>query len=210
MRRGSGWYLLLGLLSLSLVTACGTAATATVPATAPPPAAASTPTPPTVAPTISVRDPWARPATMAATGMGTPGMATATTGMATPAMGGGAPMGGTPGMGGTPMMTGTSTSAAYMTIANGGGAPDRLTGAASDVAAAIELHTTEVKDNVARMQQVQGIDVPANGEVHLKPGGFHIMLINVRRDLKPGDTFTLTLTFAQAGKVAVAVQVRQP
>ena len=205
MRRGSGWYLLLALLSVSLVTACGTAATATLPATTAPPSAASTPAPSTVAQTISVRDPWARPATMAATGM-----ATASTGMATPAMGGGAPMGGTPGMGGTPMMTGTSTSAAYMTIANGGSTPDRLIGAASDVAAAIELHTTEVKDNVARMQQVQGIDIPANGEVQLKPGGFHIMLINVRRDLKPGDTITLTLTFAQAGKVEVAVQVRQP
>lgn len=101
-------------------------------------------------------------------------------------------------------------SAAYMTIANSGSSADKLVSAASTVAGAIELHTTVVQDNVAKMQQVEGIDVPAGGEVQLKPGGYHIMLINVTRDLKAGDTFTLTLTFAQAGKVDVTVQVRQP
>lgn len=201
MQRGRGWWLVGGLTIALLLASCGAASPTVTTAV---PTATSTPIQPAVK-RIAVRDAWARPTLMGASGMGTPAG-----GMGVPSMSAIPSMGGTPGMGGTPAMGGTSTSAAYMVISNSSSTADKLIGAASDVAAAIELHTTEVKDNVARMQQVQGIDVPANGEVQLKPGGFHIMLVNVRRDLKPGDTFTLTLTFAQAGAIDVTIQVRQP
>jgi len=201
MRRGYLWHMAIGVLVVLLLAACGAASPT---ATTAMPTATTAPTQPP-ANAIAVRDAWARPATMASTGMGTP-----TGSMGAPSMGATPAMGGSPGMGGTPSMGGTSTSAAYMTISNSGGTADRLISAATDVASAIELHTTEVKDNIARMRQVEAVEVPANGEVQLKPGGFHIMLINVRRDLKPGDSFPLTLTFAQAGKVEVIVQVRQP
>jgi copper(I)-binding protein len=61
------------------------------------------------------------------------------------------------------------------------------------------------------MRQVEGgIDIPANGQVELKPGGFHVMLIGLTRDLNVGDSVQLTLTFEKAGQIPVTAQVRQP
>jgi copper(I)-binding protein len=59
------------------------------------------------------------------------------------------------------------------------------------------------------MQQVTGIDVPANGEVTLKPGGYHVMLMNVQKPLKEGDSIAVTLTFEKAGAVKVTASVHE-
>lgn len=104
---------------------------------------------------------------------------------------------------------GGGNGAAYIVLKNGGSA-DRLLSAKSDVAKSVELHTMEMKDNTMQMRPVDGIDVPANGQVELKPGGFHVMLIGLNKELKPNDTFTLKLQFEKAGPVDVNVQVRQP
>ncbi len=61
-----------------------------------------------------------------------------------------------------------------------------------------------------RMQPVEAVSVPAGGTVEFKPGGLHVMLMDLRRDLKPGDTFSLTLRFEKAGALGVEVTVRQP
>ncbi len=106
------------------------------------------------------------------------------------------------------MDMGGKNSAVYMKI-NNAGAADKLVQAASAVATSTELHTVEMKDGVMQMRQVEGgIDVPANGAVELKPGGFHVMLIGLHQDLKPGDTFNLKLTFEKAGVQDIPVQVR--
>lgn len=105
-------------------------------------------------------------------------------------------------------MTGGSNSVVYLTIANGGDGADKLTGVQSAVAGAVELHRMEIKGNVATMRQVNAIEIPKGGEVRLDPNGYHLILVNVRRDLNVGDTVDLTLTFEHAGAIEVSAQVR--
>jgi copper(I)-binding protein len=106
-------------------------------------------------------------------------------------------------------MTMGSTSAAYMVLRSRGGA-DTLIAAATDVAEVVELHTVERDGDIMRMRPVTQIEVPAGGSTMLQPGGFHIMLIGLRRDLQAGETVRLTLTFANAGDVVVEAPVRAP
>lgn len=112
----------------------------------------------------------------------------------------------------TGMAMGSSmNSAVYMMLANPGDSPDRLLSAAADVAGAVEIHESTMDGDVMHMQQVAGgIEIPANGQVELKPGGLHVMLIGLTRDLNPGETFPVTLQFEQAGAVTVEAEVRQP
>jgi copper(I)-binding protein len=110
---------------------------------------------------------------------------------------------------GMPSMGG-SNGAAYMVIKNSGGAPDKLLKAGCDVANSVELHQTEMKDNVVSMHPVESLDIPANGQVELKPGGYHIMLIGLKQGLKAGDKATLTLAFEKAGTITVEAEVRNP
>lgn len=94
----------------------------------------------------------------------------------------------------------------FLTMKNAGGA-DRLLKAESPAAASVELHT-HVKDGDAmRMRPVDAIPVPANGQTALEPGGYHIMLIDLRQPLKDGMQVPLTLTFEKAGKVTLQVPV---
>jgi copper(I)-binding protein len=105
---------------------------------------------------------------------------------------------------------GGSNSAAYLTIVNTGADADRLTGAESDVAEAVELHQTVMKDNVMSMSAVDAIEVPANGQVDLEPGGYHVMLVGLKQGLNVGDTVKLTLVFEKAGRIDVQAQVKNP
>jgi copper(I)-binding protein len=97
--------------------------------------------------------------------------------------------------------------AVYMNIASTGAA-DRLIKAQADVAETVELHTVIEENGVMQMRPVPGIDVPANGSVQLKPGGFHVMLIGVNRVLIPGDKITVKLTFEKAGEREVQAEIR--
>jgi hypothetical protein len=109
------------------------------------------------------------------------------------------------------MQHGGANSAVYMVLANGGAAADRLVAAQADVSNAIEIHETKMEGDVMRMAQVEGgIEVPAGGQVELKPGGYHVMLIGLTRDLAVGDTFPVTLEFASGNTLAVEAEVRQP
>jgi copper(I)-binding protein len=99
--------------------------------------------------------------------------------------------------------------AAYLAIVNHGGQADRLVGAAGDVAAMVELHTSAVDaQGIATMRPVDGVDVPAGGEAKLEPGGTHVMLMDLRRPLAEGASFPLELRFERAGTVTVEVVVR--
>jgi copper(I)-binding protein len=137
---------------------------------------------------LEIQDPWVRAASLPAAGMSN----------ATPETGG---------MGGMEM--GGANSAAYLTIVNKGSEADQLVSANSDVAKAIELHNVKMENNVMKMFQVPAIDVPANGKAELKPGGFHVMLIGLTRDLKVGEKVKLTLNFQKAGSVTLEAEVRE-
>ncbi|MDW7982983.1 MAG: copper chaperone PCu(A)C [Thermomicrobium sp.] len=101
-------------------------------------------------------------------------------------------------------------SAVYMLIENAGDQPDRLLHAHCDAAQTVELHETKMEGGVMKMQPVDGIVVPAKGSVALQPGGLHVMLIGLTRDLNPGDTVDLELHFEQAGHVPVRAVVVKP
>jgi len=102
------------------------------------------------------------------------------------------------------------TSAAYMVIVNTGNAPDQLLNVTTEAAGVAELHNVLMENNVAQMRPVQAVEVPAGGQVELKPGGYHVMLADVKRTLRPGDVVPLTLTFQSVGEVQVNAEVREP
>ena len=108
------------------------------------------------------------------------------------------------------MQGGGGTSAVYMVIRNVGRQADRLLEESTPAAEAVETHVSEERDGVMVMSRVDGIDIPARGAAELKPGGLHIMLINLKQDLVAGDTIPLTLVFEQTGKVELSVPVRNP
>lgn len=96
--------------------------------------------------------------------------------------------------------------AAYATLT--ASVADRLTGASSPVAAQVQVHQTIEDKGVMRMRPVAG-DLPleAGRKVTLAPGGYHLMLMGLKRQLKPGESFPLTLTFANEPPVTIAVPV---
>ncbi len=97
-------------------------------------------------------------------------------------------------------------SGGFLKIENKGGA-DKLISASSSVSKTMELHTMMMDGNVMKMREVKGIDVPANGMVELKPGGLHLMFMDLNEQLKPGSTFKVKLKFEKAGEVEVPFQV---
>jgi hypothetical protein len=102
---------------------------------------------------------------------------------------------------------GAATGAAYCRIVNSGGA-DRLTGARSAAAEAVEVHTTvTANDGVHEMRAVAELTVAAGAAVELAPGATHLMLIGLTTPLAAGATIELTLVFANAGEIRVAVPV---
>jgi copper(I)-binding protein len=68
----------------------------------------------------------------------------------------------------------------------------------------------EMGGGMMTMQPVESIEVPADGTVALEPGGYHVMLLDVQKELVPGDTIEVTLTFELAGEVTVTADVREP
>lgn len=99
--------------------------------------------------------------------------------------------------------------AAFFTLHNQGATADRLLAASSPQAQKVELHEHVHKDGLMKMQQVQGVDVPAGGEVKFVPMGYHVMLFGVKQQLKDGERFPMTLRFEHAGEVQVEVAVQK-
>lgn len=99
-------------------------------------------------------------------------------------------------------------SAAYMTLKNRTTAEAALVGADSAVADATEIHLSQMKAGVMQMMRQDTVALPAGGKLELKPGSYHVMLIGLKQDLKAGDTFELTLHFADGSSLALRVPVK--
>ena len=99
------------------------------------------------------------------------------------------------------------TGAVYLTVKNDGDTADKLLAVRTPVAGSAELHTTTMDGNVMKMRPVLDIPVAAHGTAELKPGGMHVMLMDLRAPLKQGDKFPLTLKFEKAGDISVEVAV---
>jgi copper(I)-binding protein len=118
---------------------------------------------------------------------------------------------GTPEAGATPHAragAGSGTGAAFFTVTNNGAEDDRLVSATSDVAAAVEVHEMKMVSGTMEMSPlIDGLPVPAREAVALEPGGYHIMLIGLMRDLKAGEQFEITLTFERAGEATLELPI---
>jgi copper(I)-binding protein len=94
-----------------------------------------------------------------------------------------------------------------MKIENKGSSADQLISASSPVSGEVQLHEMAMDGNVMKMRQVKDIAVPAGGSVELKPGGLHLMFMNIKAPLAAGETVPLKLKFAKAGEVEVKLPV---
>lgn len=86
----------------------------------------------------------------------------------------------------------------------------RLVAASSPVAGVVEIHEMSMENDVMKMRQIQGLDLPAGKTTELKPGGFHIMMMALKGPVKAGDTVPLTLTFEDASKATFTQELKVP
>ena len=101
-----------------------------------------------------------------------------------------------------------TNSAAFLQIENKGKADDALLSATSPAAERVEIHSMNMDGNVMKMRAVDSVDIKAGSKIEMKPGqGYHLMLMNLKKPLKAGEKFPLTLTFRKAGKVQLNVDV---
>jgi len=98
--------------------------------------------------------------------------------------------------------------AAYMTIENHTGADIALRSASTEVAQTVELHKMELVDGMMKMHRVENINIPAGGTAELKPGGYHLMVIGLKKELKEGDKVTITLEFSSDRRETITIPVK--
>ena len=106
-----------------------------------------------------------------------------------------------------PTPPGIDVGVAYFTIRNAGKS-DRLLRVSSPVAKSAELHVSAAKDGIMRMEGLASVEVRSGTPVSFEPSGRHVMLVGLKKPLKEGDEFPLTLTFANAGQIRTSVRVR--
>lgn len=99
--------------------------------------------------------------------------------------------------------------AAYMRIVNNGSEPDHLVAASSPAAGKVELHDNIRDGDVMKMREVKTIEIKPGDKVELKPAGLHMMVLDLKQPLKPGQSLPMTLQFEKAGKIQIDVPVRQ-
>lgn len=102
---------------------------------------------------------------------------------------------------------GANIAAGYLTIKNQGASADHLVSVSSPAAARVETHTTSHDGGMMRMREVKGYDVPAGGSLELRPGGSHLMFVNIKAPFKEGTSVPATLRFQKAGEVKVLFRV---
>jgi len=102
-------------------------------------------------------------------------------------------------------------SAIYLKINNPGARTDSLLEVLTDIAAQAELHESEMDDQgVMSMHHQNQIDIPPDSQVELAPGGLHIMLLDLKQDLRLGDTIQATFKFKNSDDITLDIPIRQP
>lgn len=102
---------------------------------------------------------------------------------------------------------GAKAGAAYVSLMNHGAEADRLVAVSTPVAGMASLHQSVEENGVMKMPELGATDIAPMGTLEMKPGGIHVMLMDLKTPLKKGDTITITFTFEKAGKVEVVVPV---
>jgi copper(I)-binding protein len=107
-----------------------------------------------------------------------------------------------------PAATG-SNGAVYLTIENGTAQDDALLSAQAEIASATELHLSQMEGDKMSMHRQEQVALPAGQVVTFAPGGLHIMLVDLTRDLTNGETFDVKLKFERTGEKTVTVTVKE-
>lgn len=102
---------------------------------------------------------------------------------------------------------GQKVTGAFMVLKNTTATDIDLTTAKSDIASMTEIHESSMRNGMMEMNQVDKVTIPANGSAELKPGGFHIMLMGLNKQLNQGDKTALTLTFSDNSQQTIEASV---
>ncbi len=102
-----------------------------------------------------------------------------------------------------PAAPGQPMTAAYMTLVSGADRPLRLTAVRCACAGSVTVHESTLTDGVMRMRPVDSVVVPPHGSVRFQPGGLHLMVMDLKRPIKPGDATPMQLSFDHAPTLAV-------
>ena len=102
-------------------------------------------------------------------------------------------------------VAGQTATGAFMEITSKSGAS--LVGAASPLAGVTEVHEMKMDDGVMKMRAVARLDLPAGKPVILGPGGYHVMLMNLKQMIKTGDSVPLTLQFEGKDRKVEMIEV---
>ena len=105
--------------------------------------------------------------------------------------------------------SGAQVGVGYMEIRNKGTQPDRLVEASTPAAKRVEMHITQRDGDVMRMRQVKDFEIPARERITLRPGGSHLMLVDIVQPLKKGERFTMRLRFERAGEMDIELEVQE-
>jgi len=104
---------------------------------------------------------------------------------------------------------GAKIGSGYLTIENKGSAPDRLVGISADIAGKVEVHEMAMNNGVMTMRPLdKGLTIDPGKTVKLAPGGYHLMMFDLKSPLKQGDKVPVTLEFEKAGKVQLSLDVQ--
>jgi copper(I)-binding protein len=104
---------------------------------------------------------------------------------------------------------GAKVAGGYLTIENKGSTPDRLIGGSADIADKVQIHEMSMNNGVMTMRPLdQGLTIEPGKTVKLAPGGYHLMLLDLKSALKRGDKVPVTLEFEKAGKVRLSFDVQ--
>jgi periplasmic copper chaperone A len=104
---------------------------------------------------------------------------------------------------------GAKIAGGYLTIENKGAAPDRLIGGSGDIAGKVEVHEMAVNNGVMTMRPLdKGLAIEPGKTVKLAPGGYHLMMFDLKGPLKQGEKVPVTLVFEKAGKVNLSLDVQ--
>jgi copper(I)-binding protein len=104
---------------------------------------------------------------------------------------------------------GATIGGGYLTIENEGSLADRLLGGSADVAGKVQVHEMSMNNGVMTMRQLdKGLAIEPGKTVKLAPGGYHLMLLDLKGPLKQGDKLPVTLEFEKAGKVKLSLEVQ--
>ena len=104
---------------------------------------------------------------------------------------------------------GSKIGVGFLQLRNAGPAAVRVVEASSPVAGRVEMHVTMREGDVMKMRQVQSFEVPPGGTFELKPGGAHLMLVDLKRPLAKGERVALTLELEKGGALQVELRVAE-